>query len=192
MPPKSQSTISSAAITRLGRVVVRAGGVRAGGDDGEVDLVVTLGEQPGRDVGGHLRLGAPDEGDLPAVQLGGDAIGGVAGGAQGGDLGVVLDRAQRADDVDGPPVRRPRQVRQQLDEEARPHLVADGDRRGRTAQPGDDLDGSADSGHGAIGEHVRLLDDPRRLQLGHDERRVAIARARPASSGAPTPSRSSR
>ena len=128
-------------MTRLGRVVVRAGGVLPGGDDGEVDLVVTLGEEPGRDVGGHLGLGAPDEGDLAGVQLRGDAIGGRAGGAQGGDLGVVLDRAQRADDVDGAPVRRLRKVRQQLDEEARPHLVADRDRRCRAAQAGDDLDG---------------------------------------------------
>ena len=128
-------------MTRLGGVVVRAGRVRPGGDDGEVDLVVTLGEEPGGDVGGDLRLGAPDEGDLTGVQLRSDAIGSGAGGAQRGDLGVVLDHAQRTDDVDGPPVRRLRQVRQQLDEEARPHLVADRDRRRRAAQAGDDLDG---------------------------------------------------
>ena len=51
-------------------------------------------------------LGAPDERDVTGVQLRGDPIGGRAGGAQRGDLGVVLDHAQRADDVDGPPERR--------------------------------------------------------------------------------------
>ena len=69
------------------------------------------------------------------MQLGGDPVGGRAGGAQGGDLGGVLDHAQRADDVDGTAELGARQLRQQLDEEPGPHLVADRGGR-RTARRG--------------------------------------------------------
>ena len=138
-------------MTRLGRVVVRAGGVRAGADDGEVDLVVTLGDEPGGDVGGHLRLRPPDEGDLAAMQLGGDAIGGLAGGAQGGDLGVVLDHAQRADDRR----RRADTTPPAGAAEARRESAPTSGRRRRPSRPpphsrATRSTGSADSGHGAM------------------------------------------
>ena len=45
----------------VARLVVRAGRVRPGGDDGEVHPVVALGEQPAAEVGRHLGLGAPDQ-----------------------------------------------------------------------------------------------------------------------------------
>ena len=95
-------------------------------------------------------LGAPDERDLAGVELGGDPVGGGAGGAQGGDLGGVLDHPQRADDVDGAAELGARQLRQQLDEEAGPHLVADGGRRAprRRARRRSPI-GSSVSSHGS-------------------------------------------
>ena len=49
--------------------MVRAGGVLAGGDDREVDLVVTAGDDARRQVGRDLGLGASDERDLTRLQL---------------------------------------------------------------------------------------------------------------------------
>ena len=84
------------------------------------------------------------------MQLGGDPVGGGAGGAQGGDLGGVLDHPQRADDVDGAAELGARHLRQQLDEEAGPHLVADGGRRrARPASPATIAVGSSVSSHGS-------------------------------------------
>ena len=77
-------------------LVVRAGGVGAGRDDGEVHAVVALGAQPAAELGRHLRLGAPDQLDVAGLELGGDAVGGRAGPAQRLDLGGVLAGAQRA------------------------------------------------------------------------------------------------
>ncbi len=156
-------------------VVVRAGCVLAGGDDGEVHLVVPLGDEAGRDVGRHLGLGAADERDLTAVELVGDAIGGRTGGPQRSDLGRVLDHSQRADDVDRPAERRLGQARQQLHEESGPHLVADGRRRGAADELGDD-------GRRVVGllpraqtERARLLDHARCLEPRDDHRGIAVA-----------------
>ena len=160
----------------IAAVVVRARRVLAGGDDGEVDLVVALGEQPGRDVRRDLGLGAPDERDLAAVELVGDPVGRGPGGAQGVDLGGVLDHPQRPDDVDRSPERGARQLRQQLDEEAGPHLVADGGRRGAGGEAGDDRRRVLRLAPRQQAEHAGLLDHARRLQAGHDHRRLAVAR----------------
>ena len=119
----------------------------------------------------------PTSGICAAVELVGDAVGGGAGGAQGVDLGGVLDHAQRPDDVDGPAERRARQLRQQLDEEPGPHLVADGDASTRrAASPATIAVGSSVSLPRPQREHARLLDDPRRLEPRHDHRGVAVAR----------------
>ena len=70
----------------------------------------------------------------------------------------------------------PPQLRQQLDEEPGPHLVADGRRR----RPGGEL---GDDRRRVLGllprpqrEHARLLDDPRRLEPGDHHRRLAVPR----------------
>ncbi len=156
-------------------VVVRAGGVLPGGDDGEVDLVVALGQQPGRDVGRHLGLGPPDEGDVTGVQLVGDPVGGRTGGTQGGDLRGVLDHPQRPDDVDGAAERRAVEPRQQFDEEPGPHLVTDRRRRRAAGEIGDDRRRVLGLLPRAQREHARLIDDTGRLEPGDDHRRLAIA-----------------
>ena len=63
-------------------VVVRAGGVLAGGDDREVDLLVALGDDPRRQVGRYLGLGASDQRDPAGLQLGRDAVDGGTGGTR--------------------------------------------------------------------------------------------------------------
>ena len=50
------------------RLVVRAGGVGATPDDGEIDALMAFIAEPGRDISGDLGLGSPDEGDLAAQQ----------------------------------------------------------------------------------------------------------------------------
>ena len=178
VPPKSHSTTSPASITRDAGLVVGRRGVGAGGDDGEVDLVVALGEQPATDVGGHLGLGAAHQGD------------------------VALRAAGR------PPGRRPRRRRAGRRPRRRPWPSAAGRRprsRGATrstpaappagrrrsgprcgrrwrpspaeaGQAGDDGDGVVGLLPRAEGEHLGALDDPGRLQAGHDQRGVALAR----------------
>ena len=63
----------------------------------------------------------------------------------------------------------------QLDQEARPHLIAD---RGHCRGPGQ----SGDDGHRVLGlvpgpdvEHLGTLGHPGRLHAGHDQRRLAVA-----------------
>ena len=137
---------------------------------------MALGEQPGRDVGGHVGLGASDEWDLAALELPGDPIGGSAGRAECIDLGRVLHHAQRADDVDGATERGAGQQREQLDEEAGPHLVADGDGPG----PSGELGGEGGRVLGLVPdpqrEHAGLLDDARRLEPGHEQRGLGVPR----------------
>ena len=52
--------------------MVGAGRVLAGGNDGEVHLVVAFVDDPATQVGRHLRFGPPDQFDLAALQLAGD------------------------------------------------------------------------------------------------------------------------
>ena len=70
----------------------------------------------------------PISGDLAGLELGGDPVGGGAGGAERLDLGVVLDGPDRADDVVGRASVAPGEAGQQIDQEAGPRAVADGDR----------------------------------------------------------------
>ena len=59
----------------VARLVVGAGRVGAGGDDGEVHPVVALGAQPATQLGRHLGLGAADQLDVAGLELGGDPVG---------------------------------------------------------------------------------------------------------------------
>ena len=118
--------------------MVRAGGVLAGRDDREVDLVVTTGDDPRAELGRDLGLGASDERDLTRLQLSRDHVDRRAGGRERVDLGRVLHHPQRTDDVDRPPEHGTGKLREQLDEEARPHLVADRDAASSADEPGDD------------------------------------------------------
>ena len=81
--------------------MVRTRGVRAGGHDGEVHTVVTLGKDPTSQLGGHVGFRTTDERDLTLLQRGGDAIHRRRGLTEGGDLFWILYRAQRSHDVTG-------------------------------------------------------------------------------------------
>ena len=83
-------------------LVVGAGGVVAGRDDGEVHPVVALGPQAASELGRHLRLGAPGQLDVAGLELGGHAVGGRACPTQRLDLGGVLARAQRTHHLAAP------------------------------------------------------------------------------------------
>ena len=175
VPPKSHSTSSFARITRSLGVVVRAGGVLAGGDDGEVHLVVALLDDAAAQLGRHRGLGAPDEVDLAALELAGDLVDGRAGRGECVDLGLVLRHPLHPDDVDGSGERRVRHVREQLDEEPRPHLIADRDAPGPGCQPPGDGGRILRLPPRQEREHAWLLDHPRRLEPRDDHRRVAVA-----------------
>ena len=63
-----------------------------------------------------------------AVQLRGDSICSGTRSSERGDLRIILGHAQTTNDVHGAHESSVRNERQQLDEEAGPHLVADRDR----------------------------------------------------------------
>ena len=87
-----------------------------------------------------------------------------------------LDHAQRPDHVDRPAVLGARQVRQQLDQEAGPHLIADRDATGAR----DHRCGERDRIVGLVprdeAEHTGLWLDARGLEPGDQQRGVAVAR----------------
>ena len=68
--------MSPSAIVAIAGLVVRVGAVGPGGDDGELDRVVAVGEQELGEVGGDVRLRTAGEPDLADV-----AVGRVRGGA---------------------------------------------------------------------------------------------------------------
>ncbi len=146
--------------------MVRAGGVLAGRDDGEVDLVVTAGDDARAELGRDLGLGASHERDLTRLQLRRDHVDGCARGGERVDLGRVLHHSQRTDDVDRPPELRTGELREQLDEEARPHLVADRDMASGPDQPGDDRRRIFGLLPRTQVEDTRLRLDARRLERG--------------------------
>ena len=147
----------------------------AGGDDGEVHPVVALGEQAPADVGRHLGLGAADERDVAGLQLrpppGRPPS---PRRAQGLDLGRVLAGPERAVDLAGPRERGRGQRGWQVDEEAGPRVVADGDVAGRADEPRHDGRPGPRSRPRAQREHVGPLDHPGRLEPGHDQGGVAV------------------
>ena len=160
MPPKSQSTISPAAITRSPASWC---GLAAFGPAATMaKLTLSWPSASSRaemsaDTSASVR---PTSSISPAWSWSGDPVGGRTGRAQRIDLGGVLHHPQRADDVDGAAERGARQLREQLDEEAGPHLVADGDGR----RPPGELGGEGGRILGLVPdaqrEHARLLDDP--------------------------------
>ena len=156
--------------------MVRAGGVLTGGDDGEVDLVVTLFEDSSAEMGGHFRLGSPHERDLAALQFAGDPVDGSACCGQGGDLRRILGHPQRTDHVDGSGVGRTAKLWQQLDEEAGPHLVAHCDPTRSGGQPGDDRRGVLRLTPRQEIEHSREFANPRGLERRNHHRGSGIAR----------------
>ena len=160
---------------RRSRVVVGAGGVRARGDDGEVDPGVALGEQTAPDVGRHLGLGPTDQGDVAGLELGRDAVGGRGRVGQGGDLLRVLPGPERSDDLRGPPPPEPvAELGLQVEHEPGPRAVAHRRHaRGGADQTRDHRDRIGGLRPRCDGEDVRPLDHPGRLQLGDDEHRLA-------------------
>ena len=78
-------------------LVVRAGAVRAAGDDGEVGALVPGVEDALDQLPVHVRLGAP--GEPPPAHLAGDGVDRVRGGPQRIDLGRVLHDAERPRDL---------------------------------------------------------------------------------------------
>ena len=154
---------------------MRAGRVLAGGHDGEVHLVVPFGDDPPAEFGRHRRFGAPDQFDLTTLQLTGDLVDRRSGGCQGIDLGLILRHPQRADDVDRPDVVRPGDVREQLDEEPRPHLIPDGDPPGSRRQLADERRRVFGLAPREQVEHARLLDDAGCFEPRDDHRGVAVA-----------------
>ncbi len=154
--------------------VVGRRGIGTGSHDGEVDPVVALVDQATTDVGRHLGLGASDQPDVAALQLRSNPIGRCAGRLQRCDLGVVLDRTHRSDDVVGPRDLRAVEMGQQVDQESGPHTVADGNGSGTTSEAGDQIDRIVGLVPGDEIEHVGTVDDPGCLEAGHHQGGVAI------------------
>ncbi len=157
------------------RLVVGAGGVGAGRHDGEVHVLMALVDDAPGQVGRHVGLAAPGQRDLAGLEVGRDAVDGLGRPPQRRYLGCVLDRPQGPDDARGPLERRARQRGLEVEHEAGPRPVADRHPAGRADQPGDDGDRVFGLAPGPQGEHVGPLGDTGRLQLGDDQRGVAVA-----------------
>jgi hypothetical protein len=156
-------------------VVVRARCVLPRSDDREVDLVVSLFDDATTEVRRHLGLGATDERDLAALQFAGDPIDRCGGRCECIDLRLVLRHPQRTDHVDGAGVLGAGKLRQQFDEEPRPHLIADGDALRARRQPGDDGCRVLRLTPRQQVEGAGHLADPRCLECGDQHRGVAVA-----------------
>ena len=85
----------------LGGIVVGLAALAPAATMAKLTRSVALVEESPADVGGHLGLGATDEQDVAALQLSCDPVGGGAGPAEGIDLGIVLDGAERRGDDAG-------------------------------------------------------------------------------------------
>ena len=145
-------------------------------DDREVDAIVPLGDQSRRDVGADVGLGPPDERDLAGVELGRDTVRCSPGGSERRDLCCVLLHPQRIHHGRAAHVVRPRPQREEVDEESRPHRVADGGDRRAPDQFADDRNRVVRLVPRAHPERVTLLDDARRLQPWDHQRRIAVTR----------------
>ena len=131
------------------RVVVRARGVGPGGDDGEVGALVAGVEHPLDELPVHVDLAAA--GEALGAHGFGDRVHRVRRGAQRIDLGRVLDDAERPGDVDGAAEARARQRVLEVDDEARPRVVADGGaRRAAPTRSATTSIGSSVSSHARI------------------------------------------
>lgn len=149
--------------------VVRRGCVGPRRDDGEVHPLVSLSPQASTDVGRHLGLGATDQGDVTRLELRGHPIGGGASPSQRLDLRSILHRPQGSHHLARPPEAGGRETIQQVDKEARPRLITDSRGTRTVRECGHDLDGIVGLVPRPQCEHVGTLDDPRRLEAGHDK-----------------------
>ena len=186
VPPKSHSTTSPARMTRSAGLVVGAGRVLAGGDDGEVHPVVALGQDAAADVGRHLGLGAPDQRDLAGLQLGRDPVGGRRrpGAAPSISAASFTARSGPVTSV----ARRERGARAARACSSTRNRAQVGRRWPRPARrptrSATRSIGSSVSSHGTHGEQVGPLDHPGRLEPGHHQRGARRRGARPAWSAA--------
>ena len=158
----------------VGRIVVRARRVGPGGDDGEVGALVTGVEHALDELPVDVDL-APAREALGAHGFG-DRVDRDRRGTQRVDLGRVLDDAQRSGDVDRTAEVRARQRGLQLDDEARPGVIADRGGGRLAHEPGDDGDRVLGLFPRADRERVGPLDDAWRLEARHHEHRVAVGR----------------
>jgi hypothetical protein len=156
--------------------VVRAGRVRAGGDDGEVHVLVPPLEDAPAQVGRDLGLGAPDQRYGTGLQLGGDGVDRRTGGTQRLDLGGVLAGPQLTEHPVGPAEGGARQRHLEVEDEAGPCPVADGQRPAcdRSDEAGHDVDGIVGLVPGPQREHVGALDHPGSLEPGDHQHGVAV------------------
>ena len=163
-------------MTRLAGLVVGAGGVRAGGDDGEVHVLVALVHDAPAQVGRHLGLGAPHQRDRPRLQVGGDAVDGRGRPPQRLDLGGVLDGPQRPDHRRGPRRTRAAGSAACRSSTNRAHVRSPtATRPAAPDQVGHDGDRVVGLAPRPQREHVGPLGHPGRLQPGHHQRGVAVA-----------------
>ena len=149
--------------------------VLARGDDREVHDLVTLGNNPCTEIGGHLGLRAPDERDRACLQFGGDPVHGSPCSPQRSDLCRILRHPHRADDVDSAPEGGVRHERNQLDEESCPHLIPHGRHPRAPGETRNDLDRILGLGPGVEREHPSLFGNTRCLKTRDDEDCVPIA-----------------
>jgi hypothetical protein len=157
------------------RFVMGTGGIGPTRHDGEVDPVVPFGDETPTDVVGHGGLGAADQLDVALLELPRNPVGGAGRRPQRRDLVDVFDGPQRGEHLAGPDEPRVREAAHELDEEARPRLIADGRDRGRAGQTGDEVDGVVGLVPELQGEHVGTFDHSRSFESGHDERGVAVS-----------------
>jgi hypothetical protein len=166
----------------VGELVVRAGAVRARGDDREVHGHVALGQDRRGDVGAHLGLGAP--GPQPLLHPGVHPVDGRTRGGQLLDLGRGLDHPQPVDDRAGQLQDRTRQCLLHPQGVLGPGARAHGDPGGCSTQPLGDRGGQ--DGEGVVrlvpGQHLQPERaggrgaHHRRLQPGHDQQGLTAAR----------------
>ena len=104
-------------------VVVRAGGVRPGGDDREVGALVTGIQHSLDQFAVHVDLASSREPHV--AHDAGDCIDRVRRRLQRGDLGLLLHDPQRPGDLDAATEPHAREGVLELDDEAAPGLVTD-------------------------------------------------------------------
>ena len=158
----------------LGRIVVRAGCVGSGGDDGEVGALVAgiehaLDELP---VDLHLPTAREAFGAHPF----GDRIDRGGGGPERVDLRRVFDDAKRSGHLDRPAELCARHRGLQLDQEARPGLIPDRGCGRLAREARDDGDRVLRLFPRADGERFGPLDDAWSLESRHHQHRIAVGR----------------
>jgi hypothetical protein len=88
---------------------------------------MTFLDDPSAEMRRYFSFGLANQRDLAALQLTGDLVNRCARCCEGVDLGLVFAHPQSAHNIDRPFVDGSGQVRQKLNEESGPHLIADCD-----------------------------------------------------------------